>query len=271
MGILRALTREPVVIGVILLSTAAMFMLGFTAPGSAAYRFWLGLDIACVAYFIVEAIGKLAIYGVRGYWEVNWNRFDLGIVLLSLPVLAAPRMSEAMAFVGVPVLRLTRLFRLFRLLRFIPERDRLSAGIVRALKASVGVFLAILVVNFILAMGAQVLFAQKSPEHFGDPARACYSMFRFFTVDGWNTIPDDIAATSSSGWGTLAHVYFGFSVLVGGVLGLSMGNAVFVDQMTADNNDDVESDVRLLRQEVHLLHEELRALRADLRESPRSP
>ncbi|HTM20938.1 MAG TPA: ion transporter [Kofleriaceae bacterium] len=269
MGILRALTREPVVIGVILLSTAAMFALGFTEPGSAAYRLCLGVDIACVIYFLVEAIGKLALDGVRGYWAVHWNRFDLLVLLLSLPVLAAPRMSEAMAFVGVPVLRLTRLFRLFRLLRFIPEHDRLGAGVVRALKASVGVFLAIMLVNFILAMGAQVLFSEKSPEHFGDPARACYSMFRIFTVEGWNTIPDDIAASSSAAWATVAHVYFGFALLVGGILGLSLGNAVFVDQMVADNHDQVESDVQLLRAEVRALHEDLRALSAALRDHDR--
>src|SRR5688572_10620226 len=124
MGILRALTREPVVIGAILISTLAMFMLGFAEQGSPAYRFWLAVDIGCVCYFMVEAIGKIAIHGWSGYWALRFNRFDLLILILSLPVLAAPRLSEAVAFVGIPVLRLARLFRLFRQLRFIPERDR---------------------------------------------------------------------------------------------------------------------------------------------------
>jgi voltage-gated sodium channel len=265
MGILRLLTREPVVIGAILLSTLAMFLLGFAEQDSTAYRFWLAVDIGCICYFMVEAIGKIAIHRWRGYWAVHFNRFDLLILMLSLPVLAAPRMSEAVAFSGIPVLRLARLFRLFRLLRFIPEHDRLAAGVVRALKASIGVFLAIMLINFILAMGAEVLFADKSPEHFGDPARACYSMFRIFTVEGWNEIPDDIAAASSDAWGTIAHIYFGVSVLVGGILGLSLGNAVFVDQMVADNHDTMQRDVGTLHKEIHLLRDEIRALRAELR------
>jgi voltage-gated sodium channel len=265
MGILRALTREPVVIGAILLSTLAMFMLGFAEQDSTSYRVWLAVDIGCVLFFLVEAIGKIALAGWRGYWALRFNRFDLLILCLSLPVLAAPRLSEAVAFVGIPVLRLARLFRLFRLLRFIPERDRLAAGVVRALKASVGVFLAIMLVNFILAMGAQVLFAHKSPEHFGDPARACYSMFRIFTVEGWNDIPEAIAANSSAAWATVARIYFGFSVLIGGILGLSLGNAVFVDQMVADNNDPMQRDVNLLHEEIHMLRDEIRALRTELR------
>ena len=80
---------------------------------------------------------------------------------------------------------------------------------------------------------AQILFASDAPELFGDPLRACYSMFRIFTIEGWHEIPDAIGRNASAEWTAFARVYFGVAVLVGGILGLSLGNAVFVDQMAA--------------------------------------
>ena len=173
---------------------------------------------------------------------------------------------DTSVFVGVPVLRVVRLFRLFRLLRFIPDHAHLGAGIRRAMKASVGVFLGIAIINFIFAMGAEVLFGRDAPELFGNPARACYSMFRIFTIEGWNEIPDAIARHASDGWATFARIYFGVAVLVGGILGLAIGNAVFVDQMMADNHEHVERDVGMVALEVILMRAELAELRAVLEE-----
>jgi voltage-gated sodium channel len=257
------LVSEPFVVGSIVLGTVAMFALGFTDPSTPAHTYWLAIDVFVVGYFVVEQLLKMRVHGRDAYWATRWNRFDLIVTLLSLPVLATP-FAETDAFVGVPVLRLARLFRLFRLLRFVPDHAHLAGGVKRAVRASVGVFLGIAIINFIFAMGAQILFGHTAPELFGDPARACYSMFRIFTIEGWHEIPDAIARNSSEAWAVVARVYFGVAVLVGGILGLSLGNAVFVDQMMADNNDEVERDVRVMTREVRLLRQEIRELRAQL-------
>ena len=266
--VLRAVTSEIVVIGVILLSTLAVFAYGFTEPGTAGHGAWLAVDVACVGYFVFEAVLKIRIDGWSYYRKQPWNRFDLIVVVLSLPVLIAPFTSDTVVFIGVPVLRLARLFRLFRLLRFIPHHDRLAAGIVRAMRASVGVFLAIAIVNFIFAMGAHVMFDRLAPDYFGNPGRACYSMFRIFTIEGWNEIPDAIAVNATYAMTVFARIYFGVAVVVGGILGLSIGNAVFVDQMMLDNTHTVEADIATLTIEVRALRDEIRALRAD---GPRVP
>lgn len=251
---------ERVVVAAVLLGTSAVFALGFTTPGTPSHMWWMTLDVIVVAYFLLEQLLRMRLDGWRDYWASPWNRFDLLVVLLSLPVLVSP-VVETAAFAGAPILRVARLFRLFRLLRFIPDREHLAAGIRRAVRASVGVFLGIAIVNFIFAMGAHMLFANNAPELFGNPIRACYSMFRIFTIEGWYDIPETIAAHSSAGWSAFARIYFGVAVLVGGILGLSLGNAVFVDQMMADNNDDVERDVLKMTREVSLLREEIRELR----------
>jgi voltage-gated sodium channel len=252
---------EPVGVAAIFLAAIAMVAIGFTEAGSTARSVWVVIDLACVGYFVVEVILKVSLAGWRGYWALRWNRFDFVVTVLSLPVLVAPFTSDAGLFAGVPIVRLFRLFRLFRLMRFIPHHERLGMGIMRALRASVGVFIGIGIVNFIFAMLAHLLFADVAPEYFGDPARACYSMFRIFTVEGWNDIPDAITASASASWTVVARLYFGFAVLIGGILALSLGNAVFVDEMMADNNDTMEREIGELTAEISVLRGELRGVR----------
>ena len=89
-------------------------------------------------------------------------------------------------------------------------------------------------------------------------------MFRVFTVEGWTQIPDGIAAAAGSDvWTVVARLYFVAAVSIGGILGLSLANAVFVDQMTSDNTDPLQERIRLLTDEVHALRQEIRALAAD--------
>ena len=142
-------------------------------------------------------------------------------------------------------------------MRFIPNREHLYTGIKRALRASVGVFLAILLLNVILALGATELFGEFDPEHFGNPLMSSYSLFQVFTVEGWYEIPATIAeaadAKNEPWMGVLARLYFLGSVTVGGLLGLALANAVFVDEMMEDNNDELEQKVDALTEEVRAL------------------
>lgn len=48
----------------------------------------------------------------------------------------------------------------------------------------------------------------------------------------------------------LVRGYFVLAVPAGGTLGLSLVNAVFVDELTADNNDRLEQMVSYLRKEL---------------------
>lgn len=262
-----AIVAEPVVVSFILLATVALFASGFVPDGSRAHDMWMAVDFVCVGFFLLEMFIKLARDGVSGYFASRWNRFDCAIAVLSAPVLLLPVVGEVKIFAGVPVLRLARLFRLFRLLRFIPDRDHIAAGIVRALKASVGVFVAVGLVNFIFAMGAHLLFSRTAPQYFGNPAISCYSMFQVFTIEGWYEIPAAIArGTGSDFWAVFGRLYFGTAVLVGGILGLSLANAVFVDQMIVDNTNEIDDRIDTLVAEVRALRNEIVELRSERRE-----
>lgn len=257
------LVDERLVVTVILLNAMALF-LGDYGPHTSPDSIWFAVDYACVVYFLIETAIKLWLAGLRGYFRINWNRFDFVIIAVSSPVVIAPWLDLHLIS-SLTALRLLRLFRLFRLFRFIPQRDQMAAGIVRSLKASVGVMLGVLLVNVILALGAVVLFGQDSNDpYFGTPWRAVYSMFQVFTVEGWYEIPRHIAARTSENWGAFARVYFAVAVFGGGILGLSLVNAVFVDQMIADNTNPLEDRVDGMTAELAALKLEIRALRQQL-------
>ena len=246
----RFLISEPVVISLIFINTLVLFLDEFPTTHAATRGILMWIDYGCVIYFLVEAFLKIRIYGFSKYWLSSWNRFDFIVVILSLPSLLAP-VTDVHAFAGFLVLRLGRLFRFFRVFRFIPNADMIFVGIRRSLRASVGVFAGLFILNFALAMGATMLFGDLAPEHFGNPLRSIYSLFKVFTVEGWYEIPDALSQRGASdAMIGMLRGYFVLSVLVGGILGLSLANAVFVDEMTADNTAKVEEMVGKMHREM---------------------
>lgn len=238
---------------VIAVNTVALIGLGFSTPGSAAASAWQALDVACVAFFLVEVVIKLRRQGRSGYFARWGNRFDFAVTLISAPALLHfwIELPEMGAFLA---LRIARLLRLLRNLHFIPNRARLIAGVGRAMRASVGVFLALLIVNLILSLGATFLFGSAAPEYFGNPVLSIYSLFKIFTVEGWYEVPDLLAERAADPLlAMFARAYFVMCVIVGGILGLSLLNAVFIDEMTSDNADALERKVDALRDEMRAL------------------
>ena len=56
----------------------------------------------------------------------------------------------------------------------------------------------------------------------------------------------------------LTRFYFVLIVLIGGIFGMSLANAVFVDEMTMDNNDVIEKKMDILHAEIAELKELLK-------------
>lgn len=246
------------VMWVIMLNTLVLFFDEFPLirEGTSGVLIWI--DYGCIVYFVIEAALKIHQYGPRDYFTNWWNRFDFFVVIASLPSLLMPFVGDHSmdAFLAVSALRLGRLFRFFRLLRFIPNIQHLMQGVTRALRASVGIFLALIILNLTLAIGATMLFGKEVPDYFGDPLVSAYSLFKVFTVEGWYSIPDEFAQKSQSFYmAVLLRGYFVISVLIGGILGVSLANAIFVDEMTADNTREVERMVQEMHGEMTRMFE----------------
>ena len=266
--IFQLLVREAVVISVIILNTVALILDGFPEIHAEYGHLLHNFDYICMLYYVFEVVVKSSFDGFSGYWSSAWNRFDFIIVLLGAPLLLDPFVPGQ--FQGVEVvllLRMGRFLRFFRMLRFIPNAGQIWRGVIRSLKASVGVFLVLFLLNLILAMGANLLFKEYSSAYFGDPYVAFYSMFKVFTIEGWFEIPDELADQGLSDWRLfLIRFYFAFSVVTGGLLGFSLANAVFVDEMTADNNDQLEQMVTEMREEIAAYKQEIILLQREQQE-----
>lgn len=243
---------------IILINTLALFFDEFPAIHENSRGALRWIDYGCILFFIVEVILKVRAFGFRDYWASGWNKFDFFVTAASVPTLIMPfvPMMDNAGFMIFPLFRVGRLFRFFRLLRFIPNIQHITVGIRRALRASIGIFLALLLLNLALAIGATMLFSDLAPKYFGDPLSASYSLFKVFTIEGWYEIPDELADSGKPAiMISFLRGYFIISVLVGGLLGFSLANAVFVDEMTADNTDDLENMVKQMHDEVEDMYQ----------------
>jgi voltage-gated sodium channel len=237
----------------ILINAITIFASGFGM--SSDNRFILTItDNLITVLFITELIIKFEEFGIKGYFNSNWRRFDFVLIVLSIPAL--------IAFIGnfeitnlsfLLVFRVMRVFKSFRFLKFIPGIEHLVNGINRALKASIFVFIGFIIYIFIISILSFYLFKGVSPEYFGNPLNSLYTTFKIFTVEGWYEIPDLITQNLSSTTAFFTYLYFIFVVISGGIFGLSLVNSIFVDAMVSDNNDALETKIDSLEKKIDKL------------------
>ncbi|MEM6344153.1 MAG: ion transporter [Bacteroidota bacterium] len=263
--LIRFFTDDQPVAVVILLNAVLLFFLSFEE--AAPYIFELELiDTFFMLYFLVEAILKIRIQGWQEYISQAWNRFDFFIVLFSIPSIFLLFYSDVpddrLAFVFV--FRVIRVARFVKFFRFIPNLDELVAGIRRAFKASVFVIVAFMVFGFIVSLISCRLFKDFAPDLFGNPIASFYSIFKVFTIEGWYEVPERIIrhARLDTSEAFFIKLYFILIVGTGGLFGLSIVNAIFVEEMVRDNNDQLESDVRSLHAKVDQLLSQIHDMKA---------
>lgn len=248
-------------LSVIFLNAIVLFALSFNLPYSSII--WLEvLDIIFLFYFVLEALFKIREDGWAGYIGEAWNKFDFILLVISLPsvlTLLQGGLPDPSVFF---VFRVARVVRFFKFLRFIPNIQELIAGIRRAFKASIFVLLAFFIYGFVVSLISYRIYAPYEPELFGNALRSFYSMFKVFTIEGWYDIPEKIIAgeykpmTATGIFFT--KMYFILIVGTGGLFGLSIVNAIFVEEMVRDNNDELEAKVRTMDKKMDRILEMLK-------------
>ncbi len=218
------------------------------------------IDHFFIWFFLIEMLVKWKELGIKKYFDDGWNVFDFFLVAVSVPSILLNIAPNIFSFIPqtslLLVFRMFRLLRMFRFLRFIPNMEHLLKGVGRAMKASVFVFLGLMFLNFMFALFTCHLFGGIAPEQFGDPLKSTYSIFQMFTVEGWYEMPSALDDKMSSPYTLWAmRIYFVMIVLIGGILGMSLVNAIFVDEMTMDNNDGIENKIDDLQQQIAELKE----------------
>lgn len=242
---------EQVVMCVILLNSLIIFIGSFGVKSP-----WLiHLDTICSLFFIGEMYLKMRVDGVSGYWKNGWNRLDGTLVILSFPSLLTS-FIPASDISYILIFRLLRAFRFFRMIHFFPGATQLGKNFLKALKESASLFVGYTIVILIFALFSTSLFGNIAPEYFGNPMDSIYSIFKLFTIEGWYEIPD-MVSESYGYWGVvLTRLYFVFLLILGGVIGLSLINSVFVDAMVSDNNDELSKKINEIERKLDILLEQ---------------
>lgn len=232
----RLFTNDNLMLVLVLINTGIIFVSGFLPNQGGTL---LVIDSFFTLLFLLEALVKINVRGFSEYWSDGWNQFDFILVLLALPSCInvfgdfLPGTSILLS------LRTMRVFKAFRMLKFIPNIDSLLNGIKLAFKASYIVAIGLVVLLLVFSIVTTFLFGDLAPQYFGNPALSVYSIFRLFTIEGWYEMPEAIAENGGATMAVFARIYFSILLFLGGIMGMSLVNSIFVDAMAADNNDEV--------------------------------
>ncbi|MBN1252315.1 MAG: ion transporter [Bacteroidales bacterium] len=240
----------------IILNSFTIFSEGFPELGTSALLLINTIDSLITILFLIEAVTKINYFGWKNYYSSNWNKLDLILVILSIPsifLLIIQSQNHGLSF--LLIFRISRVFKFFRFFKFIPGIDILMKGVQRALKASIFVLFGFFILNFIIAILTCYIFKDVSPHFFGNPLKSMYTIFKIFTVEGWYEIPDALSKNTGHIQSALIKIYFVIILILGGIMGLSLVNSIFVDSMVMDNNDELEKKIDLLNQKIDSLIE----------------
>ncbi|MBN2082223.1 ion transporter [bacterium] len=258
-GWLAQAVSDAVVLAVVGLNAVVLLLDAFPEIHACCGPLLWVVDYICILFFVIEAIIKIAATEGRRYFHCGWNIFDLLVVLASSPALLVPFGLGTHLLAGLLVLRLARLLRFLKLMRFIPNIDRLFEGARRALRASVGILLVTIFYIFIFGIGATYFFGmgENALPEFSNPIVSMYTMFKVFTIEGWYEMADTIAGTSTALSAHLVRSFFVLAVVIGGIIILSLLNAVFVDEMSSDLAERHEDNVKELQAQINELQAQL--------------
>lgn len=249
------------IMAVILLNSIVIFIQGFPMNEQNIYAGYLTyLDDIFSVVFIIELLIKTMHYGWKKYISSNWNKLDFFLIVVSIPPLILhmfPEISLEISF--ILVFRVFRVFKFIRFIKFFPDVEHIFRSVQIAMKASFTVFVGFIILIFITSILSCNLYHEISPQYFGDPITSLYSIFKIFTVEGWNAIPDEMCMEDSVGYTTAFFTKFFFSALMffGGIYGLSIVNSIFVDAMVSDNNEEATHKIESIEKTVLEMNERM--------------
>lgn len=230
-------------------------------------EYWLVvLDYLITIVFVLEIIFKIKKYGLKTFFRSNWNKIDFIVVVLAIPSIINLFYPNSMDNYSVfLVIRAFKIMKFIRIVKFFPDISKIAKGVKKGIRSSYSVFFALLIFIVIISLINCSLFGNAAPGFFNNPLNSFFSMFRLFTVEGWYEIPAAVVDGSNisfySHW--VINLYFSILLIIGGVIGLSLINSVFVDAMVSDLNDDTLGEFNKLNDRINDLEHKIDALLDD--------
>lgn len=208
------------------------------------------IDTVCLVIYLVELGLKLFGSG-WAFFRSGWNIFDFLIIVITL----------IPASEGTAVLRALRVLRVLRLISVVPSLRRVVDGLGRAIPG-IGAVGALLVILFYVgAVMATMLFGAEFPHLFGDLQGSLFTLFQMMTLDNWSVVSREVMADNPG-----AAIFFVVFVLTSALTVLNLMVAVIVDAMQSLPTPIPEEERPAVSREIAAVQSEVVALRAEVRE-----
>ena len=269
--------NDKIILTLISINAVIIFLQGFPIKtiGLETHHTLMLVDDIISGCFLVEVFVKGRHFGFKEYLKSTWSKFDVVLILFSLPPLIGRMFIDyETANIGfLLVFRVFRVFKFFRFIQFFPQVEHIFNSIREAIRASFMVLIGFFLFVFIMSILSCYMYQNIAPEYFGDPIVSYYSMFKIFTIEGWNTIPEMINASGKVNiyQAFFTKLYFMLILIFGGVIGLSIVNSIFVDAMVSDNNDELEEQMDGVKEDVKRLENKVDRILNLLEEQKKSP
>lgn len=234
----------------ILLNVVVIYLHSFSILAPYYFAFDL-IDSLFTLFFCVEICVKISSYkdqNLRSYFKSSWNKIDFVSILLSLPSLGALFVNDLEMFAGFTVLRSLRIFKLLRIIEYIPDGKRISLQLYKAFKGVGFIMFTFFIYTTIISLVSLSLFKRYAPEYFANAFESFYTIFKIFSGDGFSDVVKEIQSHASPLFIAFAKFYFVFIVFTGSILGLSLINSIFIDQMNQINKVADSEEIKLLKE-----------------------
>lgn len=219
------------------------------------------IDNVVLTIFVIELLLKFYAYRL-GFFRNPWNIFDLLVVSVGL----LPQTESLSALRGL------RVIRAMRLLSVVPQMRTVVQALLDALPGMGAVIIMISIVFYVFAVMATIMYGDTFDPWFGTLGRSLYSLFQIMTLESWSMgIVRPVMEVHPAAWA----FFVPFIVITAfSVLNLFIG--LLVNTMQSAVEDDTEAEfeelkvavkeeTKLVSRQVKDLHDEISALRDDIR------
>ena len=185
-----------------------------------------------ISFHIYQSSGVNVAEKFKNFHNDKWNKIDFYSVLLAIPSIGVLFVEDLEIFAGFTVLRSLRIIKILRVIEFIPEGKEISSKLLKALKGVFFIMVAFIIYSIIISLISVTLFKSSAPSFFSNAFDSFFTIFKIFSGDGFSDVVNEIVSNSSLEFGYFTKLYFVMIVFTGSILGLSLINSVFIDQMS---------------------------------------
>ncbi|WP_269583370.1 ion transporter [Roseibium sp. Sym1] len=242
---------ELVIIGIIVLNAVTLGL--ETSPSVMADMggFLVLVDRTILGIFVVELVLRLYAHGPR-FFRDPWSVFDFLIVAISLMPATG----------NLSVLRSLRILRVLRLISVVPSLRRVIGGLIAALPGMGSIVVLMALVFYVFAVMATKLFGAAFPEWFGDLGASLYTLFQIMTLESWSM---GIVRPVMEAY-PLAWLFFVPFILCTAFTVLNLFIGIIVSAMQEEHDAEADANRQAIHDDTGLILEEVKALRAELRQ-----